>query len=354
MIFIYLKADGSYQQTNVNRVLSVLLTLYSTHSLYHFQCQVWDKSSSSWSSDSVTTGSIQETGDETHVICKSTKTGFFAVFMDETQINATSSSPPVVSPKSASSQSVTVTAHSPTESPTATAETPTVAEIKFSFDVSYKTYIPDEAAKNEVQEKIREKLSETLGVAPSRITNLSIREGSILVSFILLSGGASEPNVSHALSSLQAAVMANNFTIVLQDGRKLVADATSLSVKYTVPITEVTTTVDSTLESPDAEAESALSTGAVAAITAVSIVVVLLVIASCVLYSRKMKTQRKVNQEDDYEREGVEMGDKETTMSMHGKNIRQSSCTFFAIRLSSVVGFNTSVYSVTYQMQSKK
>ena len=231
----------------------------------------------------MTTGSLERNGEEYHVICNSTKLGFFAVFMSEGQSAAQTTS---------SSSTLTRTTSGmvdETEKSTLSDSLTTAAEVEISFQVDFKALLPDETAEMKFKRQVIENLMETLTVDSSRITNLSIRKGSIIVSFILLAGGAGETNITRALGLLETAVKANDFRIVLGDGRKVVADPSSFTFKYTdysSLSTAHTTSAggESTEEPANRKENSALSSGALAGTIAAAIAIVAVATAGIAFY----------------------------------------------------------------------
>ena len=230
------------------------------------------------------------------------------------------------------------------------AVTHTTAAVAFSFDVNYSSVISNSTVESQFKETVTTQLSVMLGVDRDRIANLSIREGSILVSFVLLSGGASEPNVSHALSFLQAAVTANKLSVVLQDGRKLFADAGSLSVEYTMPttvgaVTTVASTdnsstqddaasvaahVPATVDSANVGSKSDLSTAALVVITVSSVFVGLLLILSIALHLHKGVSSSK----DTFPPEELEKNGNEVVVTRQGKETHCQLSVCLSVRTS--------------------
>ena len=252
-------------------------------------------------------------GDEYHVGCNSSKLGYFAVFMAESQDVYTTTSSPLSSTTSQVLKSETeeIIAQKP--------HTSTAAEVEISFKVDFKTYLPDDTAQNKFKSKIVEKLVEKLEIKPSRISNVFIREGSIIVSFVLLPGEYGDKNVTQALNLLQAAVEGSKFSVVLEDGKKLIADANSFLFKYTdynswSAAQTTSSEVDATTESIASKAKSNLNSGVMAGIIASAVVTVLAGMTICYLW--KQKKHKKILPEE--ERDWSEMRDTvyTTTTSM--------------------------------------
>lgn len=182
--------------------------------------------------------------------------------------------------------------------PTSTSQPPTVSTqndipeepvyIQFKLVAKFADIIPDESKREAFILAFRQKTAAVMAVNISRIANVDVRQGSILVSFILLPGGPGENNTSAATSLLMVLVKDGNFSVTLGDGQTLVADSKSFLMSAT-PWTFSTSTsqlptTTTHHEEEQTESSSDLSTGALVGIIVGSVLAVLLLVVCVVVF----------------------------------------------------------------------
>lgn len=242
----------------------------------------------SWKTDGVTTTVIPDDGNGgVSVDCKASSLGFMTVLAVDSSVLPLQSS----------------TTQSPTVSTQHVAPENEV-HIQFKLFGNYEDVITD-LSKPEFISRVTQAIADAMGVQTSRLTNVDVRPGSILVSFTLLRGGPGENNVSTAATALRQLVTSGNFSISLADGRTLVADSVSFQ-SSAIPFPPVTshspapTTRD---EEGPSETSSKLNTGALFGIIVGSIVGVTLLIASVILFANMRSRFSKVEYASGKEKE---------------------------------------------------
>lgn len=237
--------------------------------LFLHQCKRW--SQGQW----ITDGCVQTdkpflltVGNTTYVECKCTQLGSVGAFATDEPLPTT----PVPS----------------TAAPTTKVSQPP-AKVQMAFKGDY-TAIVAEFGKTTVEAIIKTEIASYLNVNESRITNLTISEGSIVVDFMLLPepGASSNSELLGKLSLLEQAIKANNVSVTLPDGSVINADPDSF--RYTfgstiAPTTDPLPTVSSGLT----ETEVII----IAVVCGVVVAVVLVIIVVCCV---KKKTRvRKIS-----------------------------------------------------------
>lgn len=215
---------------------------------------------------------------DVNVDCKSTNLGFIAVFA----INSS------VVPQTSTAQTPTLS------TPQVTPESQLY--IQFKLVGNFADFVTV-SSKPEFISTITVALANAMDVQKSRVTNVDVQPGSILVSFTLLPGGPGQNNVSTAASALRELVTSGNFSVTLADGRTLFADAASFqtsSIPFTTssPQSIVPTTK---LEEKPTETSAKLSTGVLFGIIIGSIVGVMALIVGVILFVNKRSRLSKVD-----------------------------------------------------------
>lgn len=217
------------------------------------------------------------------VDCRSSELGFLAVF-------AVNSS--VFPPHTSSTQSPTVSSQQVTPEEQ--------IHLQFKLFGNYDAIITD-SSKPEFISSVTQAIADAMAIPASRVSNVNVRPGSIVVSFTLLPGGPGETNVSTAESTLRELVTSGNFSVTLADGRTLVADSVSFqssaipfktfASQTPVSTTRATATRD---EERPIETSSKLSTAALIGIILGSIFGVVLFIFGVILIANARSKFSKV------------------------------------------------------------
>jgi len=177
----------------------------------YFECKRW--SGSAWVSTGCETNHTLITSNNTkYVECKCTQLGYTAVF------KATRPLPTTPAP------TTVVNTAAPTPAPTSTPIPVEVRRVRFAFTADYDTLLSTPAKKEQFKKDVTSTLATTLGVNESRIINMTLTKGSIIVQFALLpSASDSEASLTTTLSKLETAVKGGNFNVTLSDGSVLSA-----------------------------------------------------------------------------------------------------------------------------------
>lgn len=211
--------------------------------------------------------------------CQFPKLGFIAVFaVNSSVLPASTSHPPTVT-----TQNVI-----PDEP----------VHIQFKLVANFADIIPNESEKEAFIMAVRKRIAEVMAVNISRIVIDDVRPGSILVSLTLLTGGPGENNASRASSILMELVRRGNFSVTLSDGQRLVADSGSFLMSAT-PLTFSTSTSQPSIttthhEDEQTESSSDLSTGELVGIIVGSVLVVLLLFISVMVFFKVRSKSSKV------------------------------------------------------------
>lgn len=170
--------------------------------------------------------------------------------------------------------------------------------IQFRLVANFADVIPTEAKKEAFIIVIKQSTADVMAVNISRIVNVDVQPGSILVSFTLLPGGPGENNASTATSALMELVTNGNFSVTLGDGQKLVADPGSFlisAIPWTLAAsTSQPSTATTKHEEEQHEISSDLSAGALVGIVVGSVLGVGLLIDCVILVFNKRGNSIKV------------------------------------------------------------
>ena len=160
--------------------------------------------------------------------------------------------------------------------------------MSFSFPVNYDDFASKEA---DLKNAITEMLSRKLNISKSRIVNLHIRPGSIIVTFTLLNndGYGNEMNVADLQNQLTALASNGSLSLVF-DGVTLTADPASLKFSLPKPTTHM----------PPPEKKSKKSHTVVIIVSVCVAAVIILVIIIVVWYVRFKKKRAKTIGSDMY------------------------------------------------------
>lgn len=235
----------------------------------------------SWITHDVTTGETSENENgEVFVECRYPKLGFIAVF-------AVNSS--ILPPQTSTSQPPAVTTHVTPEKQ---------VHIQFKLVANFEEVISSEEKEAAFIVEITQSIADAMAVDKSRIANVSVHPGSILVSFTLLPGGPGENNVSTAMSTLKDLVTSGNFSVTLGDGQTLVADSASFLTSstewtFTVSTPQPIQPTTSHHEEEQTETSTDLNTSTLVGIIVGSVVGVVLLIVCVILFFRMRSKQNK-------------------------------------------------------------
>ena len=223
-----------------------------------------------WTTEDIITGATSQIGNGgVSVECQYQKLGFITIFSVNSSIQSAQTS---------TSQPLTMSSrHLNTEQ---------LVYIQFKFVANFEEIIPNEEKKTEFIIDFTQKIADAMSINKSRIADVVVQPGSILVSFTLLPGGPGEISVSMAMAELKDQVMGGTFSFILADERKLVADSTSFltsstgwpSTASTPQYIRPTTTRDELIES-----SRGLSTSTLVGIIVGSVVGVVFVIVGVIV-----------------------------------------------------------------------
>ena len=212
--------------------------------------------------------------------CKSSSLGFMTVF----SVNSS------VMPATQNTQSASSGIPTPAEDQAVYIQIKLVAE--------YGAHISTESSKQALIVIIVQVLADTMDVNASRLKNVDVRPGSILVSFTLIPGGSGESDVTTAASALRQLVVNGNFSMTLADGRTLFADATSFqssSTPFTTPSQASTPASDHV----PSETSSEPKMGMLVAIVLGSLVGLAILATGVVLFLKKRNKFSKVGDSEE-------------------------------------------------------
>jgi hypothetical protein len=74
-------------------------------------------------------------------------------------------------------------------------------------------------------------IASQLAIDQSRISNMSVQPGSIIVTFVLLPGSTGQQNVQNLTNTLRDLVQSGNFAVTLPNGQRLNVYSTSFLVR---------------------------------------------------------------------------------------------------------------------------
>ena len=234
-----------------------------------------------WTAEDITTGPTSQNGNgEVSVECQYHKLGFIAVFAVNSSIQSAQTS--TSQPLTVSSQHV---------------NTEQLVYIQFKFDANFEDIIPSEEKKTELIVSFTQYIADVMSVNKSRIADVVVRPGSILVSFTLLPGGPGENSVSMAMTALKDQVMSGNFSLILADGQKLVADSASFLTSLTGWPSTVSTPQPikpTTPHDEPIETSKGLSTSTLVGIIVGSVVGLVLTIAGVIVIRMRKRKGKEV------------------------------------------------------------
>ncbi len=211
--------------------------------------------------------------------CRFPKLGFISVFA----VNSSVLPPPTSQPPTVTTQNVI------SEEP---------VYIQFKLVANFADIIPNESKKEAFILAFRQRTAAVMAINISRIANVEVRQGSILVSFTLLPGGPGENNASAATSMLMELVRDGNFSVTLGDGQTLVADSGSFLTSatqwtFSTSASQLPTTTTHH-EEEQTETSSDLSTGALVGVIVGSVLAVLLLVVCVIVFFKVRGKTSKV------------------------------------------------------------
>ncbi len=120
--------------------------------------------------------------------------------------------------------------------------------VTFTFNVSYSSVISNASQKATFQDSVLLAITRALGMDDCTVQDLSLTEGSIVVTFVVVpKTGQTNANLEAAVSQLETKIKSGDFNLTLPGGTVLSADPSSFVSK---PMTPVTTTVVVTTAAP--------------------------------------------------------------------------------------------------------
>ena len=157
--------------------------------------------------------SLLTVGNTTYVECECSKLGYISAF--------------------ATNEPIPTTAAPSTPTPTQGATAPPPVKVEMAFNIDYHATVT-KFGKAAVEASIKNRIVSALGINESRIVNLTITPGSIVVNFVLLPepGANSVSEIQSKLDQLEQAVRSGNFTVTLPDGSTMKADPNSFKSTY--------------------------------------------------------------------------------------------------------------------------
>lgn len=237
------------------------------------QCKLWSSSESNWTTtECESTQSAVVSGNVSYVQCNCTQLGYLSVFMG----------PP--------------TTEAPTTVPTTTAA-PTTAScslqpksqginVTFTFNVSYSSVISNASQKDAVEKSVRQAATSALGMDDCTVQDLSLTEGSIVVSFVVVpKTGQTTASLQAAVSKLETQIKSGDFNLTLPGGTVLSADPSSFKSE---PVTPPTTTAAPTVAATPTDS-GGMSETTIIIIACVCGGVALIVIIGVTVYCCKKK-----------------------------------------------------------------
>ena len=141
-------------------------------------------------------------------------------------------------PKTAKAMPSEQTSATPAESTTVSFQS---VPVTFSLDADY-DYCTNGQKGEELKVTITTAIAATMNISASRITNMQLRPGSIVVSFVLLSNEAypNEANITESIEKLKEIVSNGQMSIKLPDGTilKAIPDSFIVGVQTTTSPTK--------------------------------------------------------------------------------------------------------------------
>lgn len=239
------------------------------------QCKLWSAGEANWTSTGcVSTQSALVSDNVTYVECNCTQLGYLSVFIG----SATTKAPPTTAATEAPTQACDLEPRSKG------------INVTFTFNQSYGSVISNDSQEAAVRKSLRQVLSSALGMDECSVQDLRLKEGSIVVFFIVVPAkGQSTASVEAALSQLETKIKSGDLNVTLSGGIVLSADPSSFSsVPYT-PSTVATTTTAAPTVAGTATESSGLSETNIIIIACVCGGVALIVIIAVAVYCFKKK-----------------------------------------------------------------
>ena len=155
--------------------------------------------------------------------------------------------------------------------------------VEFAFVASYSQVISGNTTKSVFINHLRFFLAQLLNISQSRIKDIDIRSGSIIVTFTLLpSNDTNEASVNSTLSRFEQLVKTNNVNVTLPGSNQtLRVDPSSFKIIMTTP--------SPTLKPKSDDDDDGLSTAEIVIIAVVCAVVVIALIAAVVYYCTRVR-----------------------------------------------------------------
>lgn len=212
----------------------------------------------------------------TYVECNCTQLGYLTVFIGP----ATTEPPPTTAA---------------TEAPTQACDLEPISKginVTFTFNQSYSSVISNDSQKAAVTKSLLQEISSALGMDECSVQDLDLKEGSIVVSFVVVPAkGQSTASLETAVSQLETKIKSGDLNVTLPGGIVLSADPSSFaSVAFTPSTVATTTTTAAPTVAGTATESSGLSETNVIIIACVCGGVALIVIIAVAVYCFKKKT----------------------------------------------------------------
>ena len=210
----------------------------------------------------------------TYVECNCTQLGYLSAFVG----SATTEAPPTTAA---------------TEAPTQACNLEPISKginATLTFNQPYSSVISNDSQEAAVKKALVPVLSSALGMDQCSVQNLRLKQGSIVVSFIVVPAkGQSTASLEAAVSKLQTKVKSGDFNVTLSGGIVLSADPSSFSSVAYTPSTVATTTTAAPTVAGTATESGGLSETNVIIIACVCGGVALIVIIAVAVYCFKKK-----------------------------------------------------------------
>ena len=211
----------------------------------------------------------------TYLECNCTQLGYLSVFIG----SATTEAPPTTAATEAPTQACNLEPRSKG------------INASLTFNQPYASVISNDSQEAAVKRSLVPVLSSALGMDECSVQNLRLKEGSIVVSFIVVPAkGQSTASLEAAVSKLETKVKSGDLNVTLSGGIVLSADPSSFSsVAYTPSTVATTTTTAAPTVAGTATESSGLSETNVIIIACVCGGVALIVIIAVAVYCFKKK-----------------------------------------------------------------
>jgi len=241
------------------------------------QCKLWSSGEANWTNTGcVSTQSALVSGNVTYVECNCTQLGYLTVFIGP----ATTEPPPTTAA---------------TEAPTQACDLEPISKginVTFTFNQSYSSVISNDSQKAAVTKSLLQEISSALGMDECSVQDLDLKEGSIVVSFVVVPAkDQSTASLETAVSQLETKIKSGDLNVTVPGGIVLSADPSSFaSVAFTPSTVATTTTTAAPTVAGTATESSGLSETNVIIIACVCGGVALIVIIAVAVYCFKKKT----------------------------------------------------------------